>query len=132
MFGSAHEREVWGLSDEEKAKRIFDLESQLSSFQDQLKSLEARKKDNESVFRLMFIVIWLGVFSVAFGLHSVNQYIHQVGLFLLMVWTFACSASLVWIANVRFKLGIHLGWGVFLSVVLTVALSFLTKFVVEM
>lgn len=132
MFGTSHEKEVWGLPEEEKVKRIFELEAKLSSLQNQLKSLEARKKDNESAFRVMFIVIWLAVFSVAFGLHSVNQYIYQVGLVLLMVWTFACSASLVWIANVRFKLGIHFGWGVFLSVVLTVALSFLTKFVVEM
>ena len=132
MFGSAHEREVWGLSDEEKAKRIFDLESQLSSFQDQLKSLEARKKDNESAFRLMFIVIWLGLFSVAFGLHSMSQYIHQVGLFLLGVWTFACSASLVWVANERLKLGILFGWGVAISAALTVALAFLIKLTIEM
>ena len=78
MFGTSHEKEVWGLPEEEKVKRIFELEAKLSSLQNQLKSLEARKKDNESAFRVMFIVIWLAVFSVAFGLHSVNQYIHQV------------------------------------------------------
>lgn len=132
MFGTSHEKEVLGLPEEEKAKRIFELEAKLSSLQNQLKSLEARKKDNESAFRLMFIVIWLSLFSVAFGLHSMSQYIHQVGLFLLGVWTFACSASLVWVANERLKLGIPFGWGVGISTALTVALAFLIKLTIEM
>ncbi len=132
MFGSSHEREVWGLPDEEKARRIFDLEDRLVSLQHQLTSLKARKKDNESAFRVMFIAIWLVVFSVSFGLHSMNQYIQQVGWFLLVVWTFACSASLVWIANERVKLGIHFGWGVVFSTVLTAAMLFLIKLIVEM
>ena len=132
MFLSPHEIEIYRLPDEEKAKKIFELEERVEKLQLQKKALEDRKKDNEFGIQAMFILIWIAVFIVAFGTHKMSQYIDQVGFSLLVVWTFGCSASLVHIAKQRLKLNFHFGIGVAAAIILTVTLVFLIKTIVEM